>query len=92
MTPKPPTRDFFNDLVAGGAAGAIAKTAVAPIERVKLILQTQDLNPRIRSGQIPRYKGEQVKLSVVPYSSCDTHLWKPATSICEEKERVVAAI
>ena len=51
------TKEFFKDLLAGGIAGAIAKTAVAPIERVKLILQTQDLNPRIRRGEIPPYKG-----------------------------------
>ena len=31
---------------------------MAPIERVKLVLQTQDLNPRIRRGEIPPYKGE----------------------------------
>jgi len=43
--------------LAGGVAGAVAKTAVAPIERVKLLLQTQDTNPRIRSGEIPPYKG-----------------------------------
>lgn len=48
---------FILDLAAGGTAGAISKTAVAPIERVKLLLQTQDSNPRIRSGEIPRYKG-----------------------------------
>ena len=48
---------FFLDLAAGGTAGAISKTAVAPIERVKLLLQTQDSNPRIKSGEIPRYKG-----------------------------------
>lgn len=29
------------DLMAGGVAGGISKTAVAPIERVKLLLQTQ---------------------------------------------------
>jgi solute carrier family 25 (adenine nucleotide translocator) protein 4/5/6/31 len=51
-------REFLNDLLAGGVAGAVAKTAVAPIERVKIILQTQELNPKIRSGQIPPYKGE----------------------------------
>ena len=32
-------------------------TATAPIERVKLIIQTQDANPRIISGEIPRYTG-----------------------------------
>jgi Mitochondrial carrier protein len=29
----------------------------APIERVKLIIQTQDANPKIISGEVPRYKG-----------------------------------
>jgi solute carrier family 25 (adenine nucleotide translocator) protein 4/5/6/31 len=48
---------FMLDLAAGGTAGALSKTVVAPIERVKLLLQTQDSNPRIKSGEIPRYKG-----------------------------------
>lgn len=57
MAPKNPTKEFVTDLMAGGIAGAVAKTAVAPIERVKIILQTQDLNPRIRRGEIYPYKG-----------------------------------
>ena len=48
---------FALDLAAGGTAGALSKTIVAPIERVKLLLQTQDSNPKIRSGEIPRYTG-----------------------------------
>lgn len=48
---------FLADLAAGGVAGGVSKTAVAPIERVKLILQTQDSNPRIKSGEIPPYTG-----------------------------------
>ncbi|CAL6282930.1 unnamed protein product [Bathycoccus prasinos] len=48
---------FFKDLAAGGVSGSIAKTATAPIERVKLLIQTQDANPRIISGEIPRYTG-----------------------------------
>ena len=43
---------FVKDLLAGGTAGAISKTAVAPIERVKLLLQTQDSNPKIKSGEV----------------------------------------
>ena len=43
---------FLTDLAAGGVAGAVSKTAVAPIERVKLLLQTQDSNPKIKSGEV----------------------------------------
>lgn len=49
--------NFFLDFALGGVSGAIAKTCTAPIERVKLIIQTQDANPRIMSGEIPRYTG-----------------------------------
>lgn len=48
---------FAIDLMAGGVAAGISKTAVAPIERVKLLLQTQDSNPMIKSGEVPRYTG-----------------------------------
>jgi hypothetical protein len=33
------TMSFAKDFLAGGVAAAISKTAVAPIERVKLLLQ-----------------------------------------------------
>jgi solute carrier family 25 (adenine nucleotide translocator) protein 4/5/6/31 len=49
--------NFAADFAAGGISGAIAKTATAPIERVKLIIQTQDANPLIKSGQVARYTG-----------------------------------
>lgn len=49
--------DFIKDFAAGGVSGAVAKTATAPIERVKLIIQTQDSNPLIRSGEVKRYSG-----------------------------------
>lgn len=51
------TLEFITSFAAGGISGAIAKTATAPIERVKLIIQTQDANPRIVSGEVPRYTG-----------------------------------
>jgi len=48
---------FLIDFSLGGVSGAVAKTLTAPIERVKLIIQTQDANPRIRSGEVARYTG-----------------------------------
>jgi len=47
----------LTDFLAGGISGAVAKTATAPIERVKLIIQTQDSNPKIMSGEVKRYTG-----------------------------------
>lgn len=55
---QPNALKFFADLAAGGTAGGLSKTVVAPIERVKLLLQTQDSNPRIKSGEIARYTGK----------------------------------
>jgi solute carrier family 25 (adenine nucleotide translocator) protein 4/5/6/31 len=49
--------NFLQDMVLGGVSGAIVKTGMAPIERVKLLLQTQDSNPKIISGEEPRYTG-----------------------------------
>ena len=48
---------FWFDFFAGGFVGALAKTFSAPIERVKLLIQTQDKIPSIVSGELPRYKG-----------------------------------
>jgi len=45
------------DFLAGGISGTVSKTITAPIERVKLIIQTQDANPKIVSGEVPRYTG-----------------------------------
>lgn len=45
------------DWAAGGTAAGISKTLVAPIERVKMLLQTQDSNPDIQSGKVARYTG-----------------------------------
>merc|ERR1711994_1035978 len=49
--------NFLVDFALGGVSGAVAKTLTAPIERIKLVVQTQDANPKTRSGEVPRYKG-----------------------------------
>merc|ERR1712002_710450 len=46
---------FMKDFIAGGIAAAISKTAVAPIERVKLLLQVQAASKQISADQA--YKG-----------------------------------
>jgi len=48
-------KSFAQDFVAGGVAAAISKTAVAPIERVKLLLQVQHVSKQLTEAQ--RYKG-----------------------------------
>lgn len=69
---KPPMwEQMLKDFAAGGIrfvctniinpcahdSGTVSKTLTAPIERVKLIIQTQDANPKIVSGEVPRYTG-----------------------------------
>jgi len=42
-TNKFDTKKFITNLISGGLAAAVSKTAVAPIERAKLILQVGSL-------------------------------------------------
>lgn len=55
--PKPAreARAFVKDFMAGGVSAAVSKTAVAPIERVKLLLQVQHSSKQIKADK--RYKG-----------------------------------
>jgi len=46
---------FVQDFVAGGISAAVSKTAVAPIERVKLLLQVQAVSKQLSESQ--KYKG-----------------------------------
>ncbi|KAJ2076579.1 ADP/ATP carrier protein [Coemansia sp. RSA 988] len=46
---------FFADLAAGGVSAGVSKTIVAPIERVKLLLQVQASSDQIAADK--RYKG-----------------------------------
>ena len=49
--------DFVRDFLIGGVSAGISKTCVAPIERVKLLLQTQDANKKIQDGTAKKYTG-----------------------------------
>ncbi len=46
-------KDFVWNFTLGGIAGIISKTCVAPIERVKLLMQTEHENLKVEK----KYKG-----------------------------------
>ncbi|KAJ0802135.1 putative mitochondrial carrier protein [Helianthus annuus] len=73
---------YVKELIAGGAAGAFAKTAVAPLERIKILLQTrtqgfhslgvyQSLKRLLKHEGVPGfYKGNGASvLRIVPYAA-----------------------
>lgn len=73
---------YVKELIAGGAAGAFAKTAVAPLERTKILLQTrtegfhslgvyQSLKKILKhEGVLGFYKGNGASvLRIVPYAA-----------------------
>eukprot|EP00250_Pteridium_aquilinum_P031780 c44251_g1_i1 orf=513-1532(+) len=73
---------YVKELIAGGAAGGIAKTVVAPLERVKILYQTRYQNIqnlgvvqslrfiRKKEGFLGFYKGNSASvLRVVPYAA-----------------------
>jgi len=50
-------QQLATDLLLGGFIGAISKTVMAPVERVKLLMQTQESNPDVVSGKVKPYDG-----------------------------------
>jgi len=52
-----PLGQFLKDLALGGTIGCISKTIMSPVERVKILMQTMDSNPKVISGEVERYKG-----------------------------------
>ncbi|XP_038058010.1 ADP/ATP translocase 3-like [Patiria miniata] len=65
---------FMKDLMAGGTAAAISKTAVAPIERVKLLLQVQAASTQIAADK--QFKGIVDCFSRVVKEQGFTSLWR----------------
>jgi len=54
--PPKSTKSFLTDFLMGGVSAAVSKTAAAPIERVKLLIQNQD--EMLKSGRLATpYKG-----------------------------------
>jgi len=55
MSGAPKKKNFLMDFLAGGISAAVSKTIVAPIERVKMLLQVQQVVKDIPIEQ--RYNG-----------------------------------
>jgi len=47
--------DFWKDMALGGSIGAVSKTIMSPVERVKILMQTMDSNPKVISGEVKPY-------------------------------------
>lgn len=71
---KKPKKSFIQDFLVGGISAAISKTCVAPIERVKLLLQNQDASAQIAADQ--RYKGIVDCFTRVAREQGITSMWR----------------
>ncbi|XP_053970604.1 ADP/ATP translocase 2-like [Hylaeus volcanicus] len=67
-------RSFLIDFLAGGISAAVSKTAVAPLERVKLLLQVQATSRQIRPEQ--RYKGMMDAFVRIPKETGVLSFWR----------------
>ena len=77
--PNKDRETFFFRLIAGGTAGATARTFVAPMDRVKILLQTS----HIRGGQVVNI-GDAKSLACHPASTTHRQL--------NEKELATAGV
>jgi len=68
------TGNFALDFLLGGISAAVSKTAVAPIERIKLLLQTQDANAKITGDM--KYKGIVDCMVRVPKEEGVSAFWR----------------
>uniref|UniRef100_A0A8D8TFX9 ADP/ATP translocase n=1 Tax=Cacopsylla melanoneura TaxID=428564 RepID=A0A8D8TFX9_9HEMI len=65
---------FAKDFLAGGISAAVSKTAVAPIERVKLLLQVQHISKQLTEDQ--KYKGMVDCFVRIPKEQGVTAYWR----------------
>lgn len=66
--------NFAKDFIAGGVSAAVSKTAVAPIERIKLLLQVQHSSKQIAVDQ--QYKGIVDCLIRIPKEQGFLSFWR----------------
>jgi solute carrier family 25 (adenine nucleotide translocator) protein 4/5/6/31 len=71
---SPDAISFAKDFLAGGISAAVSKTAVAPIERVKLLLQVQHASKQISVDK--QYKGIIDCFVRIPKEQGFVSLWR----------------
>jgi solute carrier family 25 (adenine nucleotide translocator) protein 4/5/6/31 len=74
MSAQKPKKNFLQDFLVGGISAAISKTAVAPIERVKLLLQNQAASTQISADK--QYKGIVDCFARVAKEQGITSMWR----------------
>lgn len=72
--------DFFKDLVLGGTSGVIAKTLCAPLERVKIVLQTQSANAQLAGAA--QYNGILSSFQRIAADQGVAAFWRGNTANC----------
>ena len=77
-TSKDQMVSFLRDFALGGVSGAVAKTATAPIERVKILLQLQAVSTQIAEDK--RYKGIVDCFRRVPKEQGFMSFWRGNTA------------
>ncbi|KAJ1927594.1 ADP/ATP carrier protein [Tieghemiomyces parasiticus] len=73
-TPAEMAISFGKDLLAGGVSAGVSKTVVAPIERVKLLLQVQASSTQIAKDK--QYKGIMDAFRRIPAEQGVGSLWR----------------
>lgn len=73
---RPLHPSFYTDFFFGGIAATFSKTMIAPLERVKLLLQTQDVNKLVLRGKVQKYAGIMDCLRRVVHDEGFLKLWR----------------
>ncbi|EGD73382.1 hypothetical protein PTSG_05077 [Salpingoeca rosetta] len=98
-------RQLWNHFIAGGVAGAVSRTCTAPLDRLKMIFQSQAGDTRMgvingfkymrdEGGMRSMWRGNFVNvLKITPESAIKFWAWDAAKSVlysCEETQEVPA--
>ena len=75
ITAEKGVRDTLTQLACGGAAGATARTFVAPIDRVKILMQTQHVSSPSSSAE-PKYRSLSQSLRQIVAEEGVHKLWR----------------